>query len=409
MSSLPASLPWIEKLVSYPTIAQTPNTELIEAVAVEFEKRGFTPWYTASEGGQRKNLFVTLPAHDGTTSGGLVLSGHTDVVPVEGQAWDTDPFSATVKADKLYGRGVADMKSYLAAALWMLPRFAEADRKRPLHFAFTYDEEIGCVGAPSMIAELKKRGVLPDFAIVGEPSSMHPIVAHKGAHRGRATFRGVAKHGSLAPYGVNAVAAAAKFVAFIEDMADDWLENGPFDEGFVTPTSTAGANFMRGGLQYNIVGEEATVEYDFRTIPAMTTQDVVARLERKLFDDLLPELKAKAERAERLSGAEPGSLREQISIEHELLAEVPALQERPDDEIVALGARLVGKPEVLEADPIKVTYGTEAGQYQQAGMGAIVCGPGDIAQAHTANEWIELEQVRECERFMERVLEWVQA
>ncbi len=409
MTDLPASYPWIEKLVSLPTIAETYNLELIQLVAAEFEKYGFEPHLTYSDDAQRANLFVTVPAADGSQQGGLVISGHTDVVPVEGQPWDTDPFTPTVKDGKIFGRGVADMKSYLAVALWLLPEIARAQLTKPLHFAFTYDEEIGCVGAPRMLEDLKKRGIKPDFAIIGEPSSMYPIAAHKGAHRGRATFTGVVKHGSLAPHGVNAVAAAGKFIAFIEDLADSWLEKGPFDEGFVTPTSTAGANFVRGGLQYNIVGETAVVEYDFRTIPATTTDEVVKLVEQKLFEDLLPELRAKAERAEHLSGAEPGSLQEKVGITHELLAAVPALDTAKDDAVLALGAQLVDRPEVLSSDLVKVTYGTEAGQFQRAGIDAIVCGPGDIAQAHGANEWVEISQIEECERFMQRVLAWAQS
>ena len=406
MSDLPASFPWIEKLVALPTVATTPNDELLKVVSDEFKKYGFEPTLTYSDDGERANLFVTIPAADGSTDGGLVISGHTDVVPVKGQQWDTDPFKATVQGEKIFGRGVADMKSYIAVALWMLPRFAEAKLKKPLHFAFTYDEEIGCVGAPRMIEEFIARGIKPEFAIVGEPSSMKVIAAHKGAHRGVATFHGVAKHGSLASHGVNASASAAEFVVFLEELSDEWLENGPFDEGFVTPSSTIGGNVIDAGLQYNIVGEDARVEYDFRTIPQMSTESVVERVEKHLFEVILPRLQWRAERAEKLSGAEPGSLKDQVKITHELLAAVPGLDTQKGDEILTLGAELIGKPELVEEPLVKVTYGTEGGQYHQAGIPAVIIGPGDIAQAHTANEWVELTQIEECERFMERVLEW---
>lgn len=408
MNNLPASYEWIEKLVAVPSVAKTPNTGVLELLATEFENHGFEPVYTYSDDGERGNMFVTLPAHDGSTQGGLVISGHTDVVPVEGQGWDTNPFAVTVKDGKLFGRGVADMKSYIASAMWLLPEFVQAKRTQPLHFAFSYDEEIGCVGAPRMIENMVQRNVKPDFAIIGEPTSMKVVAAHKGAHSGRATFHGIAKHGSLAPHGVNASAAAAEFVVFLEDLADEWLENGPFDEGFATPSSTIGGNVIKGGLQYNIVGEDAVVEYDFRTIPRMSTENVVEKIEYELYEVILPKMQRKAERAEQLSGSDTGSLVEQIKVTHELLAAVPGLDTKAEDEVFKLGAELIDRPETLSEPLIKVTYGTEAGQFFDAGVPAIVLGPGDIAQAHTANEWVEIDQIEQCERFMKRVLEWIQ-
>ncbi|WP_314925936.1 M20 family metallopeptidase, partial [Rothia mucilaginosa] len=223
----PASLPWLEKLIAIPTVSGTSNLELIELIEAEFSRYGYSGVRTYNEDGTRANLLVTVPAADGTTRGGLILSGHTDVVPVAGQAWDADPFTLRVEGTRAYGRGVCDMKGFLAVALWLLPRVAEAKLRTPLHFAFSYDEEIGCIGAPSLIEEFVARDLAPDYAIVGEPSSMRIIDAHKGAHRGRVTFTGVPKHGSLATHGVNAVAAAGEFITFFTDMADQWEEEGP--------------------------------------------------------------------------------------------------------------------------------------------------------------------------------------
>lgn len=404
--NLPASLPWIEKLIELESISQTSNLPLLELLAAEFEAHGLTPHYTYSPDGQRANLFVTVPAADGSTDGGLVLSGHTDVVPVEGQAWTvTDPFTPLVKDGRLYGRGSSDMKSFIGSAMWLLPRLVEAELTRPVHFAFSYDEEIGCVGAPAMIEDFQARGIRPDFAVIGEPSMMQVISAHKGAHRGRVTFRGVAKHASLAPHGVNALAPAAEFISFFEGLAGAWRAEGPFDEGFVVPYSTGGVNFARGGIQYNIVGEQVVLEYDFRTVPAMTTQEVVAQVEAKIARDLLPALKARAADAEALSGATPGELVGAVGIEHELLAAVPALSTADDAQIIGLANEWAGRPGSWDAQ--KVTYGTEAGQFSlYGGVQAVVCGPGDIAQAHTPNEWISLEQIEACDRFMLRVLAW---
>ncbi|MFW0118946.1 acetylornithine deacetylase [Rothia sp. P5764] len=404
--STPASLPWIEKLIRTESISQTSNRAVIDLISAEFEKYGFTPYLTHSDDGQRTNLFVTIPASDGSTSGGLVLSGHTDVVPVEGQAWTvTAPFSPRVVDGKLYGRGVSDMKSFIGVILWLLPRIAQAQLTRPLHCAFSYDEEIGCVGAPSMIREFRERGVKPDFAVIGEPSMMQVISAHKGAHRGRVTFTGVAKHASLAPHGVNALAPAAEFITFFEQLAAGWREHGPFDEGFIVPSSTGGVNFARGGIQYNIVGEHVVLEYDFRTVPQMTTDEVIAQLEAKIADDLLPALKSRARDAEKLAGVSAGEFETAVGIEHELLAVVPALGTAGDAEIIGLANDWAGREGSREA--LKVTYGTEAGQFAlYGGVQAVVCGPGDIAQAHTPNEWIELAQIEACERFMEKVLAW---
>ncbi len=401
----PASLPWLEKLVAIPTVSGSSNLELIELLEAEFGRYGYSGVRTYNEDGTRANLFITVPAADGTTRGGLVLSGHTDVVPVAGQDWASDPFTLRVEGTRAYGRGVCDMKGFIAVALWLLPRVAEAKLRVPLHFAFSYDEEIGCVGAPSLIEEFVAHDLAPDYAIVGEPSSMRIIDAHKGAHRGRVTFTGVPKHGSLATHGVNAVAAAGEFITFFTDMADQWEEEGPYDEAFIIPHSTGSVNLVNGGLQYNIVAEQAVVEYDVRTLPRVTTESFVERIDRELSEVILPDLQARAARAEKLTGAEPGSLASRVGVKHELLAAVPGLGTADDAPIVRLAHEWLGTNDA----PQKVTYGTEAGQFQRAGVESIICGPGDIAQAHSPNEWIELEQLRECERFFEAILGWASA
>lgn len=403
MSTLPKSLPWIEKLIAAPTVSETSNTGMLDLMAQEFKKYGFTPHFTYSDDGERANMFVTIPAADGTNTGGLVISGHTDVVPVEGQAWDTDPFTATIKDGKLYGRGASDMKSYIGVAMHLVPEFAQAKLTRPVHFAFSYDEEIACVGTPRMLADMVKREVKPDFCIVGEPSMMEVIAAHKGAHRGRVTFRGVAKHASLAPHGVNAVALAGQLITFFDNLANRWMLEGPFDHSFVTPFSTGGVTVAHGGIQYNIIAQDAVLEYDFRALPTIDAQAViddiqafVAHLNEQIID--------RARQAEELSGAPSGSLQKQVSVKHELIARVPALGAQPGDPVVDLGILLGGLGEGA-----KVPYGTEGGQFQEAGVATIVCGPGDIAQAHTPNEWIELSQIEACEQFMDNILRWAQS
>ena len=347
----PASLPWLEKLIAIPTVSGTSNLELIELIEAEFARYGYSGVRTYNEDGTRANLLVTVPAADGTTRGGLILSGHTDVVPVAGQAWDADPFTLRVEGTRAYGRGVCDMKGFLAVALWLLPR------------------------------------------------------VHKGAHRGRVTFTGVPKHGSLATHGVNAVAAAGEFITFFTDIADQWEEEGPFDESFIIPHSTGSVNLATGGLQYNIVAEQAVVEYDVRTLPQVTTESFVERIDRELSEVILPDLQARAARAEKLTSAEPGSLTSRVGVKHELLAAVPGLGTADDAPLIHLAHEWLGTNDA----PQKVTYGTEAGQFQRAGVQSIICGPGDIAQAHSPNEWIELEQLSECESFFEAILDWASA
>ena len=234
---------------------------------------------------------------------------------------------------------------------------------------------------------------------------MRIISAHKGAHRGRVTFTGVPKHGSLATHGVNAVAAAGEFITFFTDMADRWEEEGPYDESFIIPHSTGSVNLATGGLQYNIVAEQAVVEYDVRTLPQVTAESFVEHIDRELSEVILPDLQARAARAEKLTGAQPGSLTSRVGVKHELLAAVPGLGTEDDAPLIHLAHEWLGTDDA----PKKVTYGTEAGQFQRAGVQSIICGPGDIAQAHTPNEWIELEQLSECERFFEAILDWASA
>ncbi|MCP3426200.1 acetylornithine deacetylase [Rothia sp. AR01] len=408
----PASLPWTEKLIRIPTVSYESNLELIEVLEAEFSRHGIESHRSYSEDRTRANLFATVPAADGGTSGGVVISGHTDVVPVEGQPWDTDPFEPVLRDGRLYGRGSSDMKSYIGAAMWLLPRIAEAELAEPIHFAFSYDEEPGCLGAPRMIEEFGARGIRPEYCVVGEPTLMNVIQAHKSPQRGRITFRGVPKHSSMAPYGVNAVHYAGEFIHFYKGIADAWRESGPFDEGFGITHTTGGVNFARGGIAYNIVAEECVLEYDFRAIPATPPDEIRARIEAFLFEELEPAMRREVERVRGLGGADEAAL-DAVGISLEILADVPGLNTADDDPAIALGEELGGVRGGPGPDgtplPSRVPYGTEGGQFQAAEIRTIVCGPGDIAQAHTANEWIELSQIEACEKFLEAVLERARA
>lgn len=401
-TELPASYEQIERLLRFPSISETSNLDLIDAIEAQFEQHGISTYRTYSDDGQRANLFATVPAHDGATSGGIVLSGHTDVVPVEGQPWDTDPFVPTIKDGRIYARGGADMKSFIGVALWLLPQVVEAELAEPIHFAFTYDEEPGCQGAPRMIEEFGRRGIRPRYAIVGEPTLMNIVVAHKAPQRGRLTFRGVPKHSSLAPYGINAVRYAGEFIHFFNGLADDLRDNGPRAEGFNITYTTGGVNFAQGGSAYNIVADQCVLEYDFRIVPGTDPEELAERIRTYLRDVIEPALQDEVARVRSLGGADEKAL-SKVGVDFEVLARVPALSTATDAPIVdfaqQLGAVLDGGGESTH-----VSYGTEGGQYFEAGIPAIVCGPGSIAQAHTENEWVELSQIEACEQFMIEIL-----
>lgn len=401
-AALPSSFEQIDRLLRFPTVSETSNLDLIEYIEEQFERHSIPTHRTYSDDGERANLFATVPAADGRTSGGVVLSGHTDVVPVEGQPWDTDPFVPTIRDGKLYARGGADMKSFIGVALWLLPRVVEQELSDPIHFAFTYDEELGCLGAPRMIEEFVERGVRPQYAIVGEPTLMNIVVAHKAPQRGRLTFRGVPKHSSLAPLGINAVRHAGEFIHFFNRLVDDLRDNGPRKEGFNITYTTGGVNFAQGGSAYNIVADRCVLEYDFRIVPGIDPDDLAERIREYLRTTVEPALEQEIDRVRSFGGADEKALGK-VGVDFELLAQVPALNTDADAPIVKfaeeLGAVLDGGGE----SPY-VSYGTEGGQYFAAGIPAIVCGPGSIAQAHTENEWVELSQIEACERFMIEIL-----
>ncbi|OMH34165.1 acetylornithine deacetylase [Tersicoccus sp. Bi-70] len=382
------SLDWTRRLIAIDTTSRNSNLELIDLVAEEVRRLGVEPLLVPNEENTKANLFATFPAADGSTEGGIVISGHTDVVPVDGQAWSTEPFTAEVRDGRLYGRGAADMKSYIGAALTLLPRIAEAELSTPVHLALSYDEEVGCVGAGRLVEELKRRGIRPEFCIVGEPTSMRVIAEHKSVNVFRATFTGVASHSSLTPDGVNAIHHASRFAVAFADLVDGWRQDGPFDEGYVVPFSTGGVNLVRGGIASNTVPDQCVMEFEFRTVAALDANEVTARV-RAALDETDARMRAENPDA---------------GVTVEVVGQVPGLLTPAGSTVLDLGAELGGLP-----SDEKVTYGTEAGQFTGIGIGTIVCGPGDIAQAHTANEWIELEQIAACEAFFDALLARVTA
>ena len=379
----PASLPWIERLVALDTTSRNSNLELVEVLEEEMHRLGLEPERIPDATGTKANLVLTLPAADGSTGGGVVLSGHTDVVPVDGQRWSSDPFTPEVREGRLYGRGTADMKSYIGVIMHRLPALAAASLSEPVHLAFSYDEEVGCLGGAQIAEALGARAEPPRVCLVGEPTSMRVIAGHKSSNLVEVTFHGRSAHSSLTPEGVNAIEYAARLVTAVRDLADARRAEGPFDEAYRVPFTTAGVNVVSGGIATNTVPELCTVKYEFRTVSEDDPEAVIAHIT------------ARARELEAQMQAEHPEAHVEVAVQ----AQVPALDSRDDGPAYALAVALGGT-----ASPDKVTYGTEAGQFSDAGIDAVVCGPGDIAQAHAADEYVELAQVEACERYLDALI-----
>ncbi|WP_211461451.1 acetylornithine deacetylase [Collimonas silvisoli] len=371
----------IERLIAFQTVSRDSNLGLIEWTRDYLAGLGVTSRLTYDASGKKANLFATLG--EGSKPG-LILSGHTDVVPVDGQAWDTDPFKATVKDGLLYGRGSADMKSYIATALALAPQFLAAGMDAPLHFALSYDEEVGCIGVQGLIKDLQELGLQPAGCIVGEPTSMQPIIAHKGTHRFRCCIRGREAHSSYTTMGVNSIEYAARIIVYIRQMADRFAQLETRDYGFTVPYTTMQTGLIHGGLASNIVPKDCKFEFEARTMPGIDVEHLYQEIQN-FAATLLPEMQR----------VEPNA-----AIDFEWLASAPGLSMQESDAVVQLASALArNKPNGA------VSYGTEAGLFQRAGIPTVVCGPGSIEQAHRPNEFVALEQVAQCEAFMLRLMD----
>ena len=374
---------WLKTLVAFDTTSRNSNLHLIEHVRDALAAQGLQVQLFKSPDGAKSNLFATLPAIDGNTQGGIVLSGHTDVVPVDGQKWDTDPFALTERGGKLYGRGTCDMKGFIAAGLALVPEFLAMPRAKPLHFALSYDEEVGCVGAPIMLEQLKLQGQRFDGCIVGEPTSMQPVVAHKGINVWRCKVHGKAAHSSLTPRGSNAIEYAARLICRIRDLADAFKANGPYDPFFDVPYTTMTTNQIHGGIAVNTLPELCEFAYEFRNLPGIVPDDIQQQLEAYVQHELLPRMRQEFADAR---------------IEFESLASAPYFDTAETEAISQLVQALTG-----DREKRKVAYATEAGLFKHEGIPTVVCGPGAIAEAHKANEFVEIAQLQRCEVFLRKL------
>lgn len=384
----PQVLTWLEKLIAIDTTSRDSNLPLIELVADHARSLGLDPQVFSNSDGRKANLLITVPDAAGRTDGGIMLSGHSDIVPTDGQVWTTDPYTLTERDGLLYGRGVTDMKGFDAVAVNALAALVAQPLSRPVHVGLSYDEEIGCVGAQPFVDAMKRVGVLPDIVFVGEPTSMRMIRAHKSINLVEVTFHGVPAHSSLTSSGVNAIEYAASLVRYWRDQADHWRTEGPYDDAFPVAYTTGSVNLFNGGNGVNIVPETATVTLEFRSIAATDDRavlDAVVAYCRELEEQM------RAEHAE-------------ASVEVAIVCETTGLDTDEDAPAVKLGQELG-----LDVQPDKVTYGTEAGIYADGGMSAVVCGPGDIAQAHKPDEFVDPDQLAQCEAFVTRLVEHVRA
>ncbi len=366
-------------LIAFDTTSRGSNLALIDFAQGLIEQAGGRCRRSYDATGAKANLFATF-GPDG--DGGIVLSGHTDVVPVDGQDWSGDPFDAVIRDGKLFGRGACDMKGFLGVALSLLPQIAAANLKRPLHLALSYDEEVGCVGVTGLLDDLKQQNIKPALAIIGEPTLMKIVGAHKGGAKLVTHCCGREGHSSAPEKGANAVMMAGEFVALLDSVWDE-LRADP-DARFDPPHSTVQANVIGGGTAVNILAKDADVTWEYRCLPDRDPQRILARVAQRATDEILPKYRARAAEA---------------AFQTRLHAQYPGLKMDEDSPAVLLARELTGANQV-EA----VAYGTEAGHFQAYGIPAVICGPGSIEQAHRPDEFVALSELMACEVFLRKVI-----
>lgn len=369
-------------LVAFNTTSAKSNLPIIDFIDTYLTGFGVEANHILNNDGTKANLLATIGPQEAP---GVVLSGHTDVVPVAGQQWKTDPFQTVEKAGRIYGRGTADMKGFLAAVLSAVPHMVDMPLNAPIHLAFSYDEEVGGLGARDLAPAIASLPARPRFCVVGEPTGMQVVTAHKGIGTYTAQIRGLERHSSLAPQGVNAVEYAARLIVFIQDLGRDLGVKGPFDAGYTVPHTTVHVGTVQGGTALNIVPGFCTFEFEIRNLPDEDAGPLLTHIE---------EYAAVLEK--QMHEVDP-----RTGIEITSNVYLPGLSTPQDSEVVSWATRLLGR-----ADTGKVAYGSEAGLFSEAGIPSVLVGPGDIAQAHQADEFVSLEQLTLADRFVAGVVAW---
>ncbi|WP_017777251.1 acetylornithine deacetylase [Paraburkholderia kururiensis] len=374
----------LERLVSFTTVSRDSNLALIGFVRDFLAQHGVECELFYNDERTKANLFATIGPPD---RGGIALSGHTDVVPVEGQAWTVDPFRLVEKEGRLYGRGTADMKGFLASVLAAVPMFIERDLRMPVHLAFSYDEEVGCLGVRPMLDELARREYKPVLCLIGEPTELKPVLGHKGKLAMRCCVKGAACHSAYAPYGVNAIQYAARLINHLEEIGQALAQPEHHDERFDPPYSTVQTGVIRGGRALNIVPAECEFDFEVRALPGFDADTVAHRLQRYAESELLPKMRA---------------VKPDTDITLQSLSAYPGLATSPQSEAARLVALLSGSTEFGT-----VAFGTEGGLFEQAGIPTVVCGPGSMDQGHKPDEFVSVEQLHACDAMLVRLADYL--
>jgi acetylornithine deacetylase len=381
MSISTTVLETIGRLVAFDSTSRKSNLEIIDYLKDSLSALGADCRLTHDDAGKKANLYATLGPSDRP---GVMLSGHTDVVPVEGQAWSADPFKLVERDGKLFGRGSADMKSFIAMAVALAPEFLDRGLSTPLHFAFSYDEEVGCIGVRRLLDDLATQPLKPRLCIVGEPTGMKVVAGHKGKRNFSCTVHGKECHSALAE-GVNAVEAAAEMIAHIKSMQREIRRDGPFDHAYEPPFTTLHTGIIEGGRALNIVPNHCHFEFEIRALPHQDVDALTDRITSYARTELEPEMKA---------------LHPAAGFDFTVNNDTDGFDLPDDHEAVRLVSELTGDNRTG-----RVSFGTEAGLFNRAGIPTVVCGPGYIEQAHKPDEFISLDQLAQGEAFLRRLME----
>lgn len=376
----------LERLIGFATVSRESNLELIDFIRGYLAQFDIECELFFNAERTKSNLFATIGPRD---RGGIVLSGHTDVVPVDGQAWSVDPFKLTEKEGRLYGRGTADMKGFLASVLAAVPRLVARELTIPVHLAFSYDEEVGCLGVRPMLAELEKRAHKPLLCLIGEPTELKPVLGHKGKLAMRCQVKGAPCHSAYAPYGVNAIQYAARLINRLDEIGERLAQPEHHDERFDPPYSTVQTGVIKGGRALNIVPAECEFDFEVRALPGFEAKTVADDLRTYAQAELLPRMRA---------------VRSDVDILLEPLSEYPGLATPPDSEPARILAALCGSDEFGT-----VAFGTEGGLFNRAGIPTVVCGPGSMDQGHKPDEYVTVRQLQDCDSMMQRVARYAAA
>ena len=376
------SIKILTDLISYETISGEDNNSLIDYCDNLLKKVGATSFKTFDDEKKRVNLFATIKAKNLSEKKPIILSGHTDVVPVS-KGWTTDPFEATIKDNKLYGRGSCDMKGFIACALAFAPIYSKSNLDRDIHFSFTFDEETACQGAPILIEELKKRNIKDGICIVGEPTNMKIIDAHKGCYEYTTHFKGLAGHSSAPHKGVSAVEYASRYVGKLIELREKLKERSPKDSIFDPPHSTLSIGGIFGGIAHNVIADKCHVNWETRPVVKEDAVFLNSELDKYANEILLPEMK---------------KVFPQSSIEKNIIGEIVGFEREHKSDACELISSLTG-----DNSRQVVSFGTEAGLFQEIGISTVVCGPGSIEQAHKIDEFIVLDELKKCLNLLEGI------